>query len=67
MSVVSADVENFKKLNDDWSSKVEFLDDVFEVNKTFRIVSDPVLEEEFTKYAAENGFETTVLNENLQA
>lgn len=59
-------MDNFKQLDDEWSNKVEFLDDVFEPNRTFRIVSHPDLQEEFTKYASTNGFETTVLNDNLE-
>lgn len=64
--VSTPDVDNFKKLDEKWVSKTDFLDDTFEANVDARIVIHKDQQEEFTKFLGENGFEHRVLIENLE-
>lgn len=59
-------MDNFKKLDTEWVSKVDFLDDVFEASVESKIVIHKNQQEEFTKFLAENGFEHKIIAENLE-
>lgn len=66
IGVSTNDVDNFKRLDAQWASKLDFLDDVYEVDTLCRIVVHKDQEEELTKFLAETGFEHSVLIENME-
>lgn len=66
VGVKTTDVDNFKKLAEQWVSKTDFLDDGFQANVTARIVIHKDQQEEFTRFLAENKFEHNILVENLE-
>lgn len=66
VAISTTDVDNFKKLNEAWVSKVDLLDDVFEASTDCRIVIHKDQQDEFTKFLGETGFEHKVLVENLE-
>lgn len=59
-------MDNFKKLIEDWGSKVDLMDDDFEAATESRMLIHKDQQEALQKFLAETGFEHKVLIENVE-